>query len=654
VRRIAILAFSVWIATFVSIGLFTLFWRIGYFRPHVLWGILSLAATFVPLAWLVPSALWRGVRGPCRLRAIGWLLVGVTPLVWIGAYVTQLVVDVHTRTPREPNALVRVTAVWASTIFDIEARWRYPSWTRGRHAVLIDDGRAESPEKLVAEMDRHIEAMADLLGQAVPNDEFLWVRGSIFGFNGRAIHLWAICAPASDPAEIVYVDRHEVAHTLITALCGPDQDPPCLFAEGWAESRSTDRGDQILRLARARKDGRALPLQELVAPAEYHRMGPDWAYWEGGPLVHYLIERYGPKTFFRLYSGVRCDTFQDDCRAILGDSWETVDEGFWKWVESEAGKLAQSRPKRSAATTTGSVEFAKSVNPADWQALVAAYREGTKDFRPFPSNAAFVLEADRIEKKAGDPGPDNRTHSECRAVFEGQQFWIFDNNVFSANGERFLMATPARRASLVRDKSGVLRGEAKNAWPRDRVCDFLAFCQEDGAPIIFLPLREDWPNQGTCRVERLVRPAKGNGDKWEISFAKRFAKDDPEAYYEIELDPASHWRITREVIETKGEWRSETDTKYAYLGDVFLPVASHTHSKSKQREATVRCQAWSMSQAERQALKQRVEQAAAQCESSESSGWLWRSLLALVIGCPIVGATLLVTTRRCKPPEGAH
>jgi hypothetical protein len=231
VRLIAMLASSIWIAAMTSIALFTLFWRIGYFRPHVIWGLLSLAATLIPLAWLAASALWRCACGPSRLRAIGWLLVGATPVVWIGAYVAELIVDIHIGTPPMANALVHVAAVWGSSIFNVEAWWRYPRWTRGRHAVLIDDGRSPSPEKLVAEMDRHVQAMADLLGQPVPDKEFPWVRGSLFGFNGRAVFLWAICAPA-DAGELTDIDRHEVAHTLITALSGPDQDPPSLFTEG--------------------------------------------------------------------------------------------------------------------------------------------------------------------------------------------------------------------------------------------------------------------------------------------------------------------------------------------------------------------------------------------------------------------------------------
>jgi len=133
------------------------------------------------------------VRGPGRLRAIGWLLVGVTPVIWIGAFVAQLLVDGHTKAQRSADAPVRIAAVWGSSIFNIEAWWRYPSWTRGRHALLIDDGHSPHPKKLVADMDRHIEAMADLLGQPVPDGEFPWVRGTIFGFSGRAMLRWATC-----------------------------------------------------------------------------------------------------------------------------------------------------------------------------------------------------------------------------------------------------------------------------------------------------------------------------------------------------------------------------------------------------------------------------------------------------------------------------
>jgi hypothetical protein len=389
-QRIAVLALSVWIAVIGSIVLSTLFWRIGYFRPYFLWGILSLAAMLIPMAWLAIAALWRSVGGPCRLRAVGWLLVGATPLVATGAYVTRLVIDEHTIESVSVNPPARVAGVWMSTMFDVEARWRYPRWTRGRHVVLMDDGRAPSPEKLVAEMDDHIQAMADLLGQPVQNLEFPWVRGSIFGFHGCALGLWAMCGNQSkNPGELKGVDRHEVAHTFITGLSGPDQYPPGLLVEGWAVTQSRDRNKQVRNLAEERKQRRAQSLQEFVRPEGYRRGGVA-VYSQGGPVVHYLIERYGGETFLRLYSGVRRDSFHRDCRAILGDSWETVEEDFWEWLDAEDELLAEADAEQAEVH----VELAQSVDPADWQALVEGYREANKDPLPLPSNTAFVLEGE--------------------------------------------------------------------------------------------------------------------------------------------------------------------------------------------------------------------------------------------------------------------
>ena len=83
-RRMAVLALSVWLAVLASIVLFAFFWRVGYVRPHVVWGLLSLALIFTPMTWLAVCVVWGSVRGPWRIRAVGWLLVGATPLVWSG------------------------------------------------------------------------------------------------------------------------------------------------------------------------------------------------------------------------------------------------------------------------------------------------------------------------------------------------------------------------------------------------------------------------------------------------------------------------------------------------------------------------------------------------------------------------------------------
>ena len=461
-------------------------------------------------------------RGPGRLPAAGWLLLGATPVVWMGTYLTLAVIDVQTKASRPLDAPLRIAAVWASWILDVEARYRYASWTRGRHALLIDDGRSPHPEKLVAEMDDHIEAMARLLGQPVRDREFPWVRGSLFGLTGHAILDWAICRPESNDY-LTGMDRHEVAHTLITALAGPDQYPPALFTEGWAESQSQDRAAMIRSLARAREEGWAYPLQELVRPAAYELTDPrPWAYWEGGPLVQYLIDRYGPKTFFRLYAGVRPGSFRDDCRAILGDSWETVEEGFWKWIAAEDKRLAKTASKGPAAAVHH-VKLAKSVNPADWKTVVDHCRQAYEIHTPLPANAALVCKSELSDKGARRPVEPKHSEWSCSAVFEGRQFWICGNCFQgSLDGESYLMSTADRDAHVVIDPSGLVRFYP---FPRDEVVRMASSFQRDGSGAFWLPFRENEAVEEACRIERVIRPAAGTSGRWSVWVTRRFNND---------------------------------------------------------------------------------------------------------------------------------
>lgn len=644
-RRNAILASSVWIAVFASIALFTFFWRVGCFRPHPLWGVLSVVLTLTPMTWLAASALRRIVCGPCRLRAFGWLLVGATPVVWIGGYLAfQAQVESGHRGPTAP---LRVAFLWVSTMADVEARWSYPRRTRGRIAVLIDDGRTPSPEKLVAQMDRHIQAMCDLLGQPVPEGELPWVRGSFLGFNRVAISSWAFCGQDKDPGELTRLDRHEVAHTLITVLSDPDHNPPSLLSEGWAESQERGRDVQIRYLAEKRKVGLAFSLEELVEPDMYRRGGA--VYWQGGPVVLYLIQRYGPESFFRFYSAAREDSFFEDCQATLGDSWQTVEKDFWKWLEAEEELLAEADAKRPEVAH---VELAPSVDPADWQALVKGCREAGKDPEPLPTNTAFVLEGEQVEEKIEAPGVIECTKLEFRAVFEGRQFWIFDNSAH--DGERFLTATRERCADLERNDSGSLEGWVKGGWARHtalkHASDLLATYRADVDAARFLPPREIPGFEASYHIERVVRPTEGKTGRWTVWFTRRRAKDGAEMRRELELDAGQHWRITRSVGEGAGGWRYETDAECERVGDAFMPVTLQKRWARDQSKGSGHWRVRPLSEGERKALKERVERAVRSGPRVPHQR-LRRFLLVIVVACPLGGATFLAFTRRCKPAK---
>lgn len=673
-QRHAKLALSVWIAVLATIIVFTIFWRVGYAGQQLLWGILSLAATLIPFAWLAASTLWRLVRGPGRLRAIAWLFVGATPLVWIVAYVGHLIIVSHQRAPITLNAPVRVTAIWASSIFGIEAKCRYPAWTRGRHVTLIDDGHSPHPDKLVADMDHHIKAMAKLLGQTVPNVEFPWVRGSIFGFTGRAMYLWAICGnirrwPDEKSENLCYVDRHEVAHTLITALCGPDQYPPCLLMEGWAESQSVDRNMLIHQLAQARRDGRTLSLQELVEPRTYIQIGQPWAYSEGGPLVLYLMHHYSPATFLRLYADARLETFHDDCRAILGDSWQTVEDGFWKWLEAE-DKLLLEAAKKTRNQAMHRVELAKSVDPADWQTLFNGWHNAHKDLNRLPTKAAFVFNhEERIERKT--PGNDERNEHELSAIFEDRQFWIIENrscfagdsslrttsrpnpNLLRDKSGTLLMSTPARNVQLMLGRSEGPIGDGKNAWPHNQAANLIALYRSEGEPVNVTPFRDDVGHGWTWRIEKLNRPAGKNDGTWKLGYTGHYAKENIDFRCQLEVAPAQRWRTTRIVTEWPGKYRTETAIEYANIGDAFLPIKLRTCRTGNDEKCTLCIQGRAMSDTERRELKRRAEQTADQWRPTDSYPWLSRFLMAIVIACPLGGVILLAATQRRKPPPAA-
>ncbi len=585
----------------------------------------------IGLAWCV-------ALGPNRLRAIGWLLVGATPLVWLGAYFTNLSIVVITRDPIALNTPLRVTVTWASSVLDLEARWRYPRWIHGQHAVLMDAGLTPNAARLVSEMDDHLEAMAKLLGQSGPDYEFPWVRGSLLWFNGRAIFLWALCGHDDNPAELTHLDRHENAHTLMTALAGPDYDPPFVLLEGWAETQSADRDSQISSLAQKRNNGRAYSLKELVDPYWYGK-GSGPVYWQGGPLVHYLLEHYGGEKFFEFYSGVRRSTFYDDCQAILGDSWESVENGFWKWIELEAQLIAEKNPQEPAKPE---IKFADSVNPADWQAMVSGYRNVVRVDESLPTNQTFLVEVDRVvtDQKTGlDKQP---FHFEFRAVFRGDQFWVSDN--YSRNQELFLLVSKERCATIWRDEDGVMKGWVKDPHSfravREQAIELIRLYLSVGDLDNLLPLSDRLRLQNAWKITELIRPEDGSDEPWRISYTTQTEDEETDVKCHAEVDPALDWTVVRYAAEKPGEWNSESESQYQRLnGDIFL-LSSSTHHSNGIDKVAVEIRVRPLTESEQIELIKRVEQAVEYAPSPRFYK-VKIALLAIVFLCPISGVFFL-------------
>ena len=419
-RRFAI---ATWAAAALLIALFTLFWRMAYAPPHACWAIATTGAVVLTGVLTVVVGLWQFIKGPRRTLTAAAVLLGTTPIVWFAMFVLKLYLETITRAPTTFNTPVRIVAFWAESIGDVEARWRYPRWTYGQHVILLDDNRAPEPAKLVAQMDEHIEQMAARLHAQVPAGKSRWVRGPLLGMHGNAAISWAICDADQDSAELTRLDRHEMAHVVITALGSVDQDPPMLLCEGWAETQSKDRNEMILALHQKAETGPVYSLQELVEPDWYVRSdGP--AYDHGGPLVVYLMEHYGTERFMNLYHGVRHSTFAADCERILGDKWDVVEANFWKWVSSEASKI---KPERAAQPVViepqKDVTFAKSVDRHDWQTIIGGHRSAWSKRPPMPGSFAFVREHKWTSPPEPPGGAQVEHSSSSKYVVDGDSVW---------------------------------------------------------------------------------------------------------------------------------------------------------------------------------------------------------------------------------------
>jgi hypothetical protein len=624
------------------------FWRLGYARPHGLWALVSVGLVFIPLLALIISGVWQAWRGPQRLAACGWMLVGVTPLIWIAVFGMELNIKAQAREPLTLTAPVRMIAAWSCALLDLQARWKYPRWTHGRHLVQIDSGEVAEAEQLVHKMDEHLARMASLLEQPMPNVELAWVRGSLVRHDARAVLAWGLCGRDGEPAELTGLDRHEMAHTLITMLGGPDQDPPFVLVEGWAESQSADRDVQITHLADMYEAKRTYTLEELVGPAWYGTgQGP--VYWEGGPLVHYLMERFEGEKFFELYTGVRQPTFHHDCERILGVSWKQMEEDFWIWVKNEARQVQEdfnaANPVVEPDPSPTKLEFAEGVNPQDWHDLVTAYRSARPGAKQsLPKDLAVLIEMDRTVTDKETGNVEQSFHSELRGDFVGDHFWVIDN---SDGTEQILLLTEKEAASL-RGRRGIWHGKSGGIQDAADVRSWMVNVFQSFSMIgdldNWLRTPAEWWSKDQHVVTDLRRPAEASDEPWIVTFEWESESDPGKHRYRIELQPSLDWAVTRSMTEQVGERRSIVTYEYQRLGGQIVPRTTTAHFTGEHGKLVTRSQWRELNAQEREDLHRHVEQVARK-GPTQPYHTSRQILSTAVVGIPLIGLLCLAISR---------
>ena len=360
--------FTVWGAWLGALGLAAALTASGIWNANPIFGVGLSVLMFGAGLGLVIAATVRLIRGPRRDRALAGLLVGTAPFWFLAGHILMAI---------RPAFNLHVPPGWPSKVFsplarplvDLEARWFYPERTPGKWVTMVG-AKASDARALVAAMDRHVEAALARLDQSA-TWPIVWYRGPIFGLRQCAIYDMAIGSEVGlyrrGADGLTDLDRHEVAHCVITRNYTARSDPPRILMEGWAQANQGTPAEELADTAwNDREKGLSLTLRRLVAPDWYWYSGPA-AYNQGAPLVNYLLRVYGPERFLTLYTTCQQATFESDLRAGLGVGLDELDAAYRADIE----RIVRTGPP--ARRWLKGLKLDPGIDPAAWDAFLADY-----------------------------------------------------------------------------------------------------------------------------------------------------------------------------------------------------------------------------------------------------------------------------------------
>jgi hypothetical protein len=371
-RRRAVLA---WVAALLAVGLLWGEHQLRVLHPLAILFVLMLAVSCIAAVAGLARGLWRAVRGPRRVAALGWAGISLLPgLVWpaLGWYGFH---EWHRReVPHNlPFILVKMAG---ATLMEAQARYLYPHRLETERLIMFYRDDLANPQADAEAMDQHVARLEGLTG-LVHRAKIWWVRGPVLGQAGLSMYGLAIGSSASPASGL---DRHELAHAVLYQHAYPDSDPPALLLEGWAESQSVDSkvlasralsqrrlfaasGGRWARMSEAEQtaflhtlsdptggqrlvtrstdgDGFHSYLGELTGPSWYHN-DKGQVYPVGGAFVDFLIRRYGAQRFVELYFSCRPGTFEASFQTIYGTDLDVLEKQFW---DDLAQRIASDQP----------------------------------------------------------------------------------------------------------------------------------------------------------------------------------------------------------------------------------------------------------------------------------------------------------------------
>jgi hypothetical protein len=333
-----------WVALGCGLGSICLAWCQSWwyvFHPHYLplgFLLLGLAiSTCVALA----CSLWNMVRGPGRLRAIGFASLAIIPAgmwAWVGYSANE-----NYKQRWVPNSFtMRVAGVMGVTLMRGVAGFEYSKRMESDRLIMLSH-EARGLERDLAAMDEHIKRLEEILGAEV-GKKIYWIRGDVIGQRFVSLHGLALGSEPQidrDDSPMYRGDRHELAHAVLDYFRVPGSDPPNVLHEGWGMAQCGDTSRLLARdAAKARDDDPTLGIRALFGSQWYHR-GSGPVYQIGGAFVDFLLRTRGGSNFRRFYVECSPNNFDEKCREIYGIELDELEVEFWHDVRRQTELSAE-------------------------------------------------------------------------------------------------------------------------------------------------------------------------------------------------------------------------------------------------------------------------------------------------------------------------
>jgi hypothetical protein len=381
------LAAGAWVAWGVTLGITAWLSLSGVLHANFLYMAVPLGIQLLCTIALVLGGIWRVIRGPRRLWAVEWVLVGMLPTLWMAAYVEFLYHFAGGRSHRR-TLVINSSLAMTSLLAEPCVRICHPYRHEGERFVMWSNS-PEPNRPVMAAMDKHLGALEKALGERSQYKAY-WVRGDVLGIGGRYGVGWVLGSSEQSRGRdlpedyLESVDRHEMAHFALDELMPPTNQIPMLLHEGWAQYCTGPRLSAEWRWCwSARRRGELRSLRELTSQAMYYDSELPM-YHQGALLVDYLLRRFGHAKFVEFCRTCRESTFEEDLRRVFGMGLDELDRAYQEEL------TRYSSPEQQFLM---SLPRADGVDPRAWRRFVDDYLAGLKRLRgAFDRSSVVVAE----------------------------------------------------------------------------------------------------------------------------------------------------------------------------------------------------------------------------------------------------------------------